>query len=320
MKSERTYRRVSIEKTEQCPGVGRKVRPAAAGRYRLLMLAGIVVLVLLVLLSPLRRESPEPAEEENVSSADSRAETDSGKVQPTVSEGITGQAQPEKELTAEEIERRLLENPDHNTESLLRLLHSNEEAAAYLADYPEKYGTRLDCTLTDADLQKEDRLLPLFMQRDERWGYTEYGGYIFATNACGPTTLAMVAVGLTGNAQLDPRTVADFAEAGGYAAPNGQGSEWTLMSRGGVELGLNVRELYVEESMVRRALQAGHPVVCIMGPGHFTTGGHYIVICGEDENGFLINDCASFSRSAQHWAFEDFAEEIRCLWEFSYTE
>jgi len=278
-------------------------------------------LLFLVLITSFRSGSPKTAKEEDVSSVDSRAETDSGKVQPTVSDGETGQTQPEKEeLTTEEIEQRLLEKPDHNTESLLRLLHSNEEAAGYLADYPEKYGTRLDCTLTDADLQKNDRLLPLFMQRDERWGYTEYEGYIFATNACGPTTLAMVAVGLTGNTQLDPRTVADFAEAGGYAAPNGQGSSWTLMSRGGVELGLTVRELYVEESAVRRALQAGHPVVCIMGPGHFTTGGHYIVICGEDENGFLINDCASFSRSAQRWAFEDFAEEIRCLWEFSYTE
>ena len=158
------------------------------------------------------------------------------------------------------------------------------------------------------------------MQWDERWGYTDYGGYVFGTNACGPTTLSMVAVALTGDTSLDPRTVADFAEENGYVAANGQGSAWTLMSEGSADLGLVAEEIYPMESMVRSAVESGQPVVCVMGPGHFTTGGHYIVICGTDGDRFLINDCNSYTRSAQSWAFSDFEEEINCLWAFSPVE
>lgn len=212
-------------------------------------------------------------------------------------------------------------HPDHNTETLLRLLENNPDAYDFVAGYPEKCGTQLNCTLTEEDLQVENgRLLPLFLQWDDRWGYTDYGGYLFGTNACGPTTLSMVAVGLTGDTSLTPRTVADFAEANYFVAAGGNGSEWSLMSRGGRMLGLQVEELSLDEDWIRWEVQQGHPVVCIMGPGHFTTGGHFIVICGVQGDQFWINDCNSPTRSARLWGFDEIQDEIRNLWAFSYDD
>ncbi len=221
--------------------------------------------------------------------------------------------------TREEMRAYLEANPDQNTEGLLLMLDGDEEAFEFVVHYAEKYHTKLDCTLTEEDLQiEEDRLLPLFMQWDERWGYTDYGGYVFGTNACGPTTLSMVAVALLDDPTLNPSVVAEFAERNGYAAAGGNGSEWALMSEGGELLGMTVEEIYPMESMIRSALNDGHPVVCIMGSGVFTTGGHYVVICGTDGDNFLVNDCNSYTRSAQSWAFEEFGDQISCLWEFSY--
>ncbi len=219
---------------------------------------------------------------------------------------------------AEVIAAWLQDNPDNNTEELLKLLENNPDALTYICNYPEKKGTLLDCTLTQEDLKVEEgRLLPLFMQWDDRWGYSDYGGYLFGTNACGPTTLSMVAVQLMGDTSLTPRAVADFAEEWGYVSPGG-GSDWVLMSEGAEILGLTVEEISPDESWVRSEIEAGHPVVCIMGPGHFTTGGHYIVICGIDGDKFLINDCNSYTRTNQSWDFDTFKDEIRNLWAFSY--
>lgn len=304
------------------PVNARPVRRRKIPPLRLVVYIGVPLLVVLLLLLLLWPKNDAGNMEEAVSAAlevSSQVSVESVESGAVSSEEVLAGAE-EISYDPEDVRSMLLAKPDHNTEALLLLLDGDEEAIAFAAQYPEKNGTQLDFTLTEDDLQmEENRLLPLFMQWDERWGYTDYSGYLFGTNACGPTTLSMVAVALTGDTSLNPRVVADFAEENGYAY-GGQGTEWTLMSDGCAAFGLEAEELYPMENMVRNAIEEGRPVVCIMGPGHFTTGGHYVVICGTDGDRFLINDCNSYSRSAQSWAFEDFVDEIDCLWEFSYTE
>ena len=115
--------------------------------------------------------------------------------------------------------------------------------------------------------------MPLFIQWDERWGYDYYGKGMIGVNGCGPTSLSMVAVYLTGDTDLDPRKVAEFSEDNGFYVPD-NGSAWTLMSQGAAMLGLESRELPLEESIVAEELDKGHPIICIMGPGDFTASGH----------------------------------------------
>jgi hypothetical protein len=46
-----------------------------------------------------------------------------------------------------------------------------------------------------------------------------------------------------------------------------------------------------DEEQIAEALRAGHPVIAHMGPGIFTDGGHYIVLRGITEDGYvLVND------------------------------
>ena len=50
------------------------------------------------------------------------------------------------------------------------------------------------------------------------------------------------------------------------------------------------------------ALSSGKLVVAIMSKGHFTNGGHFIVLRGVTSGGkILVADPASYSRSGQEW-------------------
>ena len=47
-----------------------------------------------------------------------------------------------------------------------------------------------------------------------------------------------------------------------------------------------------------------------MGPGHFTRGGHFIVLRGVTSEGkILVADPYSYSRSAEEWDLSIFLEE-----------
>lgn len=55
-----------------------------------------------------------------------------------------------------------------------------------------------------------------------------------------------------------------------------------------------------------------------MGPGHFTTEGHYIVLTGVDSDGkIIVNDSDSKQRSSETWDVDVFLKEAKNLWAFS---
>ncbi|MEG0598433.1 MAG: papain-like cysteine protease family protein, partial [Oscillospiraceae bacterium] len=59
-----------------------------------------------------------------------------------------------------------------------------------------------------------------------------------------------------------------------------------------------------------KALSDGKLVVAIMSKGHFTNGGHFIVLRGMTSSGkILVADPASKSRSEQEWALSIIVSE-----------
>jgi ABC-type bacteriocin/lantibiotic exporter with double-glycine peptidase domain len=130
---------------------------------------------------------------------------------------------------------------------------------------------------------------------------------------CGPTCLSMVLVHLLQDATFTPRYVADFAEDNDYYA-KGSGSKWALISEGGETLGLDVTELPLDENRMKKNLELGNPVICIMGPGDFTTAGHFIVLTGVKENKFVVNDPNSKENSERLWSYEEISGQIKNLW------
>ena len=206
----------------------------------------------------------------------------------------------------------ILKNREQYPEELLDLLKSNEETLDFVLDYPEKK----DAPPAESIGDVEQGRIPLLLQWDERWGYGIYGDDMIALNGCGPTVIAMVAAGLTGDDTVTPYKVAQFAAENGYYAGD-SGTSWSLMTEGARQFGIYGEELGLSADAVFSALEAGHPVVCSMSPGDFTTTGHFIVLTGIEDGRIRVNDPNSRKRSEKLWDYDRLEPQIRNLWVFT---
>ena len=195
-------------------------------------------------------------------------------------------------------------------DSLIQLLNRNPETETFVLEYPLK---------KDADIQidlsayKNSTGVPLFLQWDQQWGYMIYGSDVAGLTACGPVCLSMAAWYLTEDDAFAPDKIIQFATENGYYSP-GNGSSWTLISEGGVKLGFDVTEIPLVESRIIKNLEVDNPIICAMGPGDFTTSGHYIVMVGYENGMIRINDPNSVANSQKLWKYEDIEGQIRNLW------
>lgn len=206
------------------------------------------------------------------------------------------------------VENRILITrwPDELTE----LLEKNPETEEFVLQYPLQKDASPQIDLTG---QIGTGRVPLLMQWDPRWGYSLYAGELMGLSGCGPTCLSMVCLYLLEDPACDPGYIAAFAEENGYSV-EGSGSAWTLISEGGEKLGLEVDELPLDAGRIVRNLEAGNPIICVLGPGDFTTTGHFIVLTGYENGMVTVNDPNSGARSAQLWDLEAVMGQIRNLW------
>lgn len=193
-------------------------------------------------------------------------------------------------------------------ESLIELLERNPETEEFVLNYPFREDAPID--LAEYDLTQG---VPLFMQWDRRWGYLQYGSDLVGITGCGPVCLAMAGYYVTGDDRFSPDKMVSFAEENGYYSP-GNGSSWTLISEGGVKLGLDVTEIPLVEKRIMDNLLVDNPIICAMGPGDFTTAGHYIVLVGCEDGKIRLNDPNSCKNSGKLWSFEELSGQIRNLW------
>lgn len=91
----------------------------------------------------------------------------------------------------------------------------------------------------------------------------------------------MVTIYLTGDTTKDPLWMCQFAEAHQFNVP-GSGSKWALISEGGRMLGLDVTQIPLDKDRIYRNLDVGNPIIVVVGPGDFTTDGHFLVLTGRD--------------------------------------
>lgn len=198
-------------------------------------------------------------------------------------------------------------------ESLIALVERNPETKDFVLDYPKYKG------LEEIDISKEVTKgeIPHFLQWDERWGYETYGNDFLAVTGCGPTSLSMVVCGLTGDTKWNPYEVAKMAEDNGYYV-DGSGSSWELMSSGAEKLGLTVANVTFDAEHIRSTLEAGQPIICVMGPGDFTDAGHFLVLTGVDKEGdIILQDPNSVERTKQHWDVQKLMNQMKNLWSYS---
>ena len=195
-------------------------------------------------------------------------------------------------------------------EELIVLLDKNPETEEFVLNYPLKKDNHPTYNLEDCLGSSQ---VPLLLQWDERWGYGEYAGELMGLSGCGPTCLSMVCIQLLQDASYTPQYVAAFAEENDYAV-KGNGSAWSLISEGGKKLGLDVTEIPLGEGRIIRNLEVGNPIICVMGPGDFTTSGHFIVLTEYADGYVKVNDPNSPTRSQKQWKLTDIMPQMNNLW------
>lgn len=195
-------------------------------------------------------------------------------------------------------------------DSIVDLLARNPETERFVLEYPTAKDQEYEIDLSE---YLDSSTVPLFMQWDQRWGYLPYGSDVVGITGCGPVCLSMAAFYLTKDEAFSPDRIIRFAADNGYYV-KGSGSSWKLISEGGVKLGFDVRELPLDENLIRKNLEAGTPIITVVGPGDFTSSGHFLVMTGWEDGKILINDPNSTANSQKLWSYEEIKDQIKNLW------
>ena len=122
-----------------------------------------------------------------------------------------------------------------------------------------------------------------YRQGDYKQAYGWHG--TISSAGCGPTSMAMVLTALLGK-KISPVEAANYSAKHGYRASFG--TSWGFFGSMAKAYGLDCVQGSGNSSDIMSALKQGKLVVASMKPGHFTKGGHFIVLRGIDKNGKII--------------------------------
>lgn len=139
-----------------------------------------------------------------------------------------------------------------------------------------------------------------FNQGDSAWNQN---GYCIAKAGCGPTSMAVVITSLTGK-WVTPLDTAIWGYQHGFYSREGSAHE--MIPAMATAYGLRCQGVGTDYQAIKNALKAGKPVVCLMGPGYFTRGGHFMVLVAIDNNDCVtVADVGSRTRSAYKYRLAD---------------
>lgn len=139
-----------------------------------------------------------------------------------------------------------------------------------------------------------------FNQGDSAWNQN---GYCIAKAGCGPTSMAVVITSLTGK-WVTPLDTAIWGYQHGFYSREGSAHE--MIPAMATAYGLRCQGAGTDYQAIKKALKAGKPVVCLMGPGYFTRGGHFMVLVAINNNDCVtVADVGSRTRSAYKYRLAD---------------
>ena len=141
-----------------------------------------------------------------------------------------------------------------------------------------------------------------YKQADSRWGkknYTSCGNkkQTMANSGCGPTSAADVVATLK-DSSVNPWTLAQLSMKWGCRTKS-SGTSWDFFKKVANHYGFSKFVQTKSLDALKACLDAGGYVVCSMGPGYWTKGGHYICAWKYDKTYIYCNDPASKTRKKQ---------------------
>lgn len=165
-----------------------------------------------------------------------------------------------------------------------------------------------------------------YLQTDPRWGSLDYSAKgektTIRASGCGPTAMAMV-LATWADQSVTPKTECAWALAHGYKAPH-QGTYYGYFEEAGRRYGLktyrlNYSNLYGNDksayhAQVKDALDRGEMVIACMGPGNWTSSGHYVLVWGIQGDTIYINDPASTKAARTQGSWALFKQQVKYYW------
>lgn len=154
-------------------------------------------------------------------------------------------------------------------------------------------------------------LLTYYNQNDVRWANALYGGRDpIGGYGCGPTVLAMIVSSFTNQTCL-PSDMADWAAANNYWSA-GSGTKHNFFLEGATAFGFQAVPFqnFTPEGVISE-LRNGHILVALMGPGHFSDSGHFIIIYNYwSGTQVSVADPASLERTQTPWEAQLILDEL----------
>lgn len=165
-----------------------------------------------------------------------------------------------------------------------------------------------------------------YLQTDPKWGSLDYSApgekTTIAASGCGPTAMAMV-LATWADPSVTPKTECAWALAHGYKAPH-QGTYYGYFEPAGARYGLRVTRLNYASlygkstsayhAQVKDALDRGELVIACMGPGNWTSSGHYVLAWKIDGDTIYINDPASTKAARTKGSYSLFRQQVKYYW------
>lgn len=141
----------------------------------------------------------------------------------------------------------------------------------------------------------------------------QFSGATIATHGCGPTSVAIVLSSFQQTPITPITTTQLVCQLGGCY---NTGSSWDGLKKAVEKYGYTTEQVQKggNYSKVTNALASGDSlVIALMGPGVFTTGGHYIVLSGTRSDGYVsVVDPASRKRTETKWySFNLIVEQMK---------
>lgn len=164
-----------------------------------------------------------------------------------------------------------------------------------------------------------------YLQTDSRWKAKPYRvtgeSATIGGSGCGPTCAAMVIATLK-DAGVTPVETCAWSVKHGYKALK-QGTYYSYFKPQMAAYGIECRQLlgsrilnqpnHPIHDQVKEYLAQGYYVIALMGPGTWTTSGHFVLLWGWDDI-VRINDPASTRDKRLNGDPATFRNEARCYW------
>lgn len=163
----------------------------------------------------------------------------------------------------------------------------------------------------------DDKTFIYYCQAWEEYASIPYGNETIGSYGCGPTNVAMVVSNLTGK-NVTPDKVALLSEKWGFFI-SGTGTSHAIFEKAADYYGLHVEAFEATRLSVISRLKQGCLVICSVGEGYFTRGGHFLTLRGMTEDGkILIADSYSEVNTETEWDLSFLMSQLKYtqMWAF----